>query len=57
MLEYCGIILNFKKNTPSICLRYLEYIEDAQNKLKNYIKNINEWNANKEEKEINNEEN
>ena len=57
MLEYCGIILNFKKNTPSICLRYLEYIEDAQNKFKNYIKNINEWNANKEEKEINNEEN
>ena len=57
MLEYCGIILNFKKNTHSICLRYLEYIEDAQNKLKNYIENINEWNANKEEKEINNEEN
>ena len=42
-LEYCGIILSLKKNIPSICLKYLEYIKEMQDKLKNYIENIREW--------------
>jgi hypothetical protein len=42
-LEYCGIILSLKKNIPSLCLEYLEYIKEMQSKLKNYIENIREW--------------
>jgi hypothetical protein len=45
-LEYCGVILSTKKNIPSLCLQYLEYINEMQNKLKNYIENIREWNSN-----------
>ena len=37
ILEYCGIILSTKKNVPYLCLKYLEYIEEMQNKLKEYI--------------------
>ena len=43
ILEYCGIIISTKKNVPIICLKYLEYVEETQNKLKNYIDKINEW--------------
>ena len=43
ILEYCGVIISTKKNVPSLCLKYLEYIEETQNKLKNYIDNINNW--------------
>ena len=43
ILEYCGVIISTKKNVPIICLKYLEYIEETQNKLKNYIDKINEW--------------
>ena len=42
-LEYCGIILSLKKNIPSLCLEYLEYIKEMHSKLKNYIENIREW--------------
>ena len=42
-LEYCGIIASLKKNIPSLCLQYLEYIAEMQNKIKNYIDNITEW--------------
>ena len=45
-LEYCGVILSTKKNIPSLCLQYLEYINEMQNKLKIYIENIREWNSN-----------
>ena len=40
-LEYCGIMVSTKKNVPYLCLKYLEYIEEMQNKLKDYIENIN----------------
>ena len=42
-LEYCGLIQSFKKNIPSLCLRYLEYIAETKSKLQNYIDNISEW--------------
>ena len=45
-LEYCGAILSLKKNVPSLCLRYLEYIGVLQSKMKNYIENIREWREN-----------
>ena len=45
-LEYCGVLLSLKKNVPSLCLRYLEYIADKQSKMKNYIENIREWREN-----------
>ena len=40
-LEYCGIMVSTKKNVPYLCLKYLEYIEEMQNKLKDYIEYIN----------------
>ena len=43
-LEYCGVLLSLKKNTPSICMHYLEYVEEAESKLTNYIENIKNWN-------------
>ena len=42
-LEYCGLITSLKKNIPSLCLRYWEYIDEMQNKIQTYIDNINEW--------------
>ena len=42
-LEYCGVLVSWKKNIPSLCLQYLEYIAEMQNKIKYYIDNINEW--------------
>ena len=48
-LEYCGVLLSLKKNTPSICMHYLEYVEEAESKLTNYIENIRNWNADEDE--------
>ena len=45
-LEYCGVLLSLKKNVPSICLKYLEYIAEMQSKMKNYIENISTWRDN-----------
>ena len=45
-LEYCGVLLSLKKNVPSICLKYLEYIAEMQSKMKNYIDNISTWRDN-----------
>ena len=45
-LEYCGIVSSLKKNIPSICLQYLEYIAEMQSKIKNYLDNIMEWTEN-----------
>jgi len=45
-LEYCGVLLSLKKNVPSICLKYLEYIAEMQSKMKNYIENISAWRDN-----------
>ena len=42
-LEYCGIILSLKKNIPSLCLKYLEYIKEMHDKLKSYSEKIREW--------------
>ena len=42
-LEYCGILLSLKKNVPSLCLKYLEYIAEMQSKMKKYIENIDQW--------------
>ena len=42
-LEFCGIILSLKKNIPSLCLRYLEYIDTVKKKLTNYIENLRDW--------------
>jgi len=47
-LEYCGIIVSTKKNVPYLCLKYLEYVEEIQNKLKEYIENINNLIGNEE---------
>ena len=38
--EYLGIIRHSKKSVPSILLKYLEYIEEKQNKLGSYINNL-----------------
>ena len=43
-LEFCGVILSKKKNVPTLCLQYLEYVGNLQEKLRNYIDKIREWN-------------
>ena len=43
-LEFCGVILSLKKNVPTLCLQYLEYVGNLQEKLRNYIDKIREWN-------------
>ena len=43
VLEYCGIILSLKKNVPPICLHYLEYIHEMEEKIQKYIDNIDEF--------------
>ena len=42
-LEYCGLTISLKKNVPSICLNYLEYIKDMQDKIQKLIDDIDEW--------------
>ena len=40
VLEYLGIIINYKKNIPGIMIKYLEYINNNKNKVENYINKI-----------------
>jgi len=40
VLEYLGIIINYKKNIPRIMIKYLEYINNNKNTLENYISKI-----------------
>lgn len=39
-LEYCGVLTSTKKNTPCLLLKYYEYINDIEIKLKKYIQKL-----------------
>ena len=45
-LEYIGILHSLKKNMPYIVIRYLEFIQNMQNKIEKYMKVINGFNQN-----------
>ena len=40
VLEYLGIIINYKKNIPGIMINYLECLNNNKNKVENYIDKI-----------------
>ena len=40
-LEYCGIMQNDKKNSPSLLMKNLEYLEHIENKISSYIAFLN----------------
>ena len=43
VLEYLGIIINYKKNIPGIMIKYLEHINSNKNKVENYICKIKDF--------------
>ena len=43
VLEYLGIIINYKKNIPAIMIKYLEHINSNKNKVENYINKIKDF--------------
>lgn len=39
-MEYCGIFTNSKKNMPYILLKYLEYVQEVDKRIKEYVNKL-----------------